>query len=54
MSAATLHTNQGAIAVELFDDEALVLLRHIVDGLESGALAPTASAIEPLADTLPA
>jgi len=34
-------------------DEALLLLRRIVDGLESGALAPTASAIEPLADTLP-
>lgn len=35
-------------------DEALMLLRHVVDGLESGALAPTAHAIEPLADTLPA
>jgi hypothetical protein len=34
-------------------DEALMLLRHVVDGLESGALAPTAHAIEPLADTLP-
>jgi hypothetical protein len=34
-------------------DEALTLLRHVVDGLESGALAPTAHAIEPLADTLP-
>jgi hypothetical protein len=34
-------------------DEALMLLRRVVDGLESGALAPTAHAIEPLADTLP-
>jgi hypothetical protein len=34
-------------------NEALLLLRKIVDGLESGALAPTASAIAPLADTLP-
>ena len=33
-------------------DEALMLLRHVVDGLESGTLAPTAHAIEPLADTL--
>ncbi|HEY2542067.1 MAG TPA: hypothetical protein VGH92_03345 [Gaiellaceae bacterium] len=32
--------------------EALALLRRIVDGLESGELAPTAGAIEPLADTL--
>jgi hypothetical protein len=34
-------------------DEARVLLRRVVDGLESGRLAPTAHAIEPLADTLP-
>lgn len=34
-------------------DEALLLLRRIVEGLESGELAPTAAAIEPLADTLP-
>lgn len=34
-------------------DEAVMLLRHVVNGLESGALAPTAHAIEPLADTLP-
>jgi hypothetical protein len=34
-------------------NEALLLMRLIVDGLESGELAPTASAIEPLADTLP-
>ncbi|MDE3189231.1 MAG: hypothetical protein KGL94_00260 [Acidobacteriota bacterium] len=33
--------------------EALALMRQIVDGLESGALAPTAGAIAPLADTLP-
>ena len=32
--------------------EALGLLREIVDGLESGDLAPTAGAIEPLADRL--
>jgi hypothetical protein len=34
------------------DDEARALLRDVVAGLESGALAPTASALEPLADTL--
>ena len=34
-------------------DEALLLMRRIVDGLETGELAPTAAAIEPLADTLP-
>lgn len=33
-------------------DEAAHLLRRIVAGLESGELAPTAGAIEPLADTL--
>jgi hypothetical protein len=32
--------------------EATHLLRRIVDGLESGELAPTAGAIEPLADSL--
>lgn len=32
--------------------EALGLLREVVDGLESGDLAPTAGAIEPLADRL--
>jgi hypothetical protein len=32
--------------------EALGLLREIVGGLESGELAPTAGAIEPLADRL--
>jgi hypothetical protein len=32
--------------------EALALLREIVAGLESGELAPTAGAIEPLADRL--
>jgi hypothetical protein len=35
------------------DSEARALLRRIVAGLESGELAPTAHAIEPLADTLP-
>jgi len=34
-------------------DEATALLHRIVAGLESGELAPTAGAIEPLADTLP-
>ena len=33
-------------------DEATHLLRAIVAGLETGDLAPTAGAIEPLADTL--
>jgi hypothetical protein len=33
--------------------EALALMRQIVDGLESGGLAPTAGAIAPLADSLP-
>jgi hypothetical protein len=32
--------------------EALALLREILAGLESGELAPTAGAIEPLADRL--
>ena len=32
--------------------EARALLAEIVDGLESGSVAPTAGAIEPLADTL--
>jgi hypothetical protein len=32
--------------------EARQLVREIVSGLESGALEPTAGAIEPLADTL--
>jgi hypothetical protein len=35
------------------DSEARALLRRIVAGLESGELAPTAHALEPLADTLP-
>jgi hypothetical protein len=35
------------------DSEARTLMRRIVSGLESGELAPTAHAIEPLADTLP-
>ena len=34
------------------ESEALELAREIKQGLESGRLAPTASAIEPLADTL--
>jgi hypothetical protein len=35
-------------------DAGRALLRQIVEGLQSGSLAPTAGAIEPLADTLPA
>jgi hypothetical protein len=34
------------------DREARALMREIVDGLEAGTLAPTAGALEPLADTL--
>ena len=34
------------------DSAARALLREIVEGLESGELAPTAGAIEPLADRL--
>ena len=34
------------------DRQARSLLREIVDGLQSGELAPTAGAIEPLADRL--
>jgi hypothetical protein len=34
------------------ESEALALAREIAKGLESGDLQPTASAIEPLADTL--
>jgi hypothetical protein len=33
-------------------DEAVDLLSRVVSGLESGELAPTAGALEPLADTL--
>jgi hypothetical protein len=33
-------------------DEAHALLNEIVEGLESGALEPTAGAVEPLADRL--
>jgi hypothetical protein len=35
------------------DSQALQLAREIAAGLESGELAPTAEAIEPLADRLP-
>jgi hypothetical protein len=35
------------------ESEARALLREIVEGLESGDLAPTAGAIEPLADRVP-
>ena len=35
------------------DHEARQLAREIVAGLESGALQPTAAAVEPLADRLP-
>jgi hypothetical protein len=33
--------------------EGLALLREVVKGLEDGSIAPTAGAIEPLADRLP-
>ena len=33
--------------------EGLALLREVVEGLEDGSIAPTAGAIEPLADRLP-
>ena len=36
------------------ESEARALLRTIVEGLETGKLAPTAGAIEPLADSIPA
>jgi hypothetical protein len=45
----------AAVNTVLDPDEesgALALAREIVAGLESGALEPTAGAIEPLADTL--
>ena len=41
---AVLDVDQGS--------EALALAREIVEGLESGAHAPTAGALEPLADTM--
>jgi hypothetical protein len=34
-------------------DAARALLREVVDGLTSGSLAPTAGALEPLADSVP-
>jgi hypothetical protein len=34
-------------------DAARALLREVVDGLEGGSLAPTAGALEPLADSVP-
>ena len=49
------HEHLAAVATVLDvdqDSEARSLLREIVDGLESGALEPTAGAIEPLADRL--
>jgi hypothetical protein len=36
------------------ESEARALLRTIVEGLESGKLEPTAGAIEPLAESMPA
>jgi hypothetical protein len=36
------------------ESEARALLHAIVEGLESGQLEPTAGAIEPLADSIPA
>jgi hypothetical protein len=52
-----LEHGRGIAAIDTVLDpdqvsEARGLLREIVAGLESGALEPTASALEPLADTL--
>lgn len=49
------HEHLGAVNTVLGvdqDSEARALMREIVEGLESGELAPTAGAIEPLADRL--
>jgi len=49
------HQHLAAVATVLDadqDSEARALLREVVEGLESGELAPTAGAIEPLADRL--
>ncbi len=45
----------GVSTVLSADDvsEARALLREVVDGLEAGSLAPTAGALEPLADSVP-
>jgi hypothetical protein len=44
----------GVTTVLSADDEgeAIALLREVVNGLEAGELAPTAGAIEPLADSV--
>jgi hypothetical protein len=52
-----LENGRGVAAVSTVLDpeqtsEALQLLREVASGLESGALQPTAAAIEPLADEL--
>ena len=55
VTLADAHQHLAAVATVLDidqDSEARGLLREIVDGLESGDLAPTAGAIEPLADRL--
>jgi hypothetical protein len=49
------HEHLAAVATVLNvdqDSEARALLREVVEGLESGDLAPTAGALEPLADRL--
>jgi hypothetical protein len=52
-----LERGRGIAAIDTVLDpdqvsEARALLREVVAGLQSGALEPTASALEPLADTL--
>ena len=49
------HEHLAAIATILGVDqvdEARAMLREVAEGLESGAVAPTAGALEPLADRL--
>jgi hypothetical protein len=49
------HEHLAAVATVLDVDqvdEAHALLRDVTEGLESGAVAPTAGALEPLADRL--
>ena len=55
LELASDHGHLAALATVLDVDqvdEANALLRDVVEGLESGALAPTAGALEPLADRL--
>jgi hypothetical protein len=55
LELANEHEHLAAVATVLDidqDREARALLREVIDGLESGRLAPTAGALEPLADRL--